>query len=115
MMKAIAIVSVMVFIAPEPNITTNNSVPAITARSADLPLNSIKLPKGFSIAVYAEVEDARSMALSPSGTLFVGNRHEDKVYAVQDTNGAFKADKVYVLAKDLNMPNGVAFKDGDLY
>jgi glucose/arabinose dehydrogenase len=90
-------------------------LPAITEESAKLPLDLIKLPKGFSISVYAEVEDARSMALSPSGTLFVGNRSEDKVYAVKDTDGDKVADKKWVLATGLNMPNGVAFKDGDLY
>lgn len=99
----------------EPAAAAEQSMAAITSKSADLPLNTIKLPKGFSIAVYAEVENARSMALSPSGTLFVGNRNEDKVYAVQDTDGDFRADKVYVLASGLDMPNGVAFKDGDLY
>ncbi len=91
------------------------SVPAITNTSADLPLNSIKLPKGFSISVYAEVENARSMAISPNGTVFVGNRNEDKVYAIKDINGDFKADKKWVIASGLNMPNGVAFKDGNLY
>jgi glucose/arabinose dehydrogenase len=95
--------------------SSDNSFPAITEASAKLPLELIKLPKGFSISVYAEVEDARSMALSPSGTLFVGNRSEDKVYAVKDTDGDFKADKKWVIATGLNMPNGVAFKDGDLY
>jgi glucose/arabinose dehydrogenase len=34
---------------------------------------------------------------------------------VKDTDGDFKADKKWVLATGLNMPNGVAFKDGDLY
>lgn len=93
----------------------DNSMVAITDASANLPLELIKLPKGFSISVYAEVEDARSMALSPSGTLFVGNKSEDKVYAVKDIDGDFKADKKWVIASGLNMPNGVAFKDGDLY
>lgn len=93
----------------------DNSSPAITDASANLPLNTIKLPAGFSISVYAEVDNARSMALSPSGTLFVGNRSEDKVYAVRDTDGDNKADKKWVIASGLNMPNGVAFKDGDLY
>src|ERR1700748_1673341 len=115
MIKLSAIVSVILFLTFEPNRAVNNYVPAVTQKSKDLPLNSIKLPKGFSIAVYAEVNDARSMALSPSGTLFVGNRDGDKVYAVQDTDGDFKANKVYVIAKDLDMPNGVALKDGDLY
>ncbi|MFZ1806356.1 MAG: sorbosone dehydrogenase family protein [Cyclobacteriaceae bacterium] len=95
--------------------TEDNSSPAITEASAQLPLNTIKLPAGFSISVYAEVDNARSMAMSPSGTLFVGNRNEDQVYAVKDTDGDFKADKRWVIASGLNMPNGVAFKDGDLY
>ncbi len=94
---------------------SDHSYPAITDASASLPLDQIKLPKGFSISVYAEVEDARSMALSPSGTLYVGNRSEDKVYAVKDTDGDFKADKKWVIASGLNMPNGVAYKDGNLY
>jgi len=93
----------------------DTSVPAITNASAELPLSSIKLPKGFTISVYAEVENARSMAISPNGTIFVGNRNEDKVYAIKDTNGDFIADKKWVIASGLNMPNGVAFKDGNLY
>ena len=80
-----------------------------------LPLDQIKLPPGFTISIYAEVSNARSMVLSSNGTLFVGNRSEDKVYAVKDTNGDMVADKIYVIDKGLNMPNGVAFKAGDLY
>ncbi|MBL7864554.1 MAG: sorbosone dehydrogenase family protein [Cyclobacteriaceae bacterium] len=96
-------------------VAEDGSVAAITEASASLPLNTIKLPPGFSISVYAEVDNARSMAISPAGTLFVGNRNEDKVYAVQDTNGDQVADKKWVLASGLNMPNGVAFRDGALY
>lgn len=93
----------------------DGAVAAITEASGKLPLNSIKLPAGFTISVYAEVEDARSMAISPGGTLFVGNKSEDKVYAVRDTDGDKVADKKWVLASGLNMPNGVAFRDGSLY
>jgi len=93
----------------------DKSEPAVTEYSQSLPLNTIKLPAGFKIEVFAEVQDARSMAMSPSGILYVGNKDKDKVYAVKDTNGDFKADKKWVVAKDLNMPNGVAFSDGDLY
>src|SRR5918994_7143810 len=98
----------------------NNNEPAggeaaLTDYAKTLPLDKIKLPAGFTIDVYAEVENARSMALSPSGVVYVGNKDKDKVYAVRDTNGDFKADKKWVLATGLNMPNGVAFKDGDLY
>jgi glucose/arabinose dehydrogenase len=85
------------------------------AAEAKLPLDKIKLPPGFTISVFAEVENARSLAISPSGTVFVGNRNEDKVYAVKDTDGDFVADKKWTLATGLKMPNGVAFRNGDLY
>jgi glucose/arabinose dehydrogenase len=88
---------------------------AITAYAKTLPLDKIKMPDGFAIEVYAEVNNARSMAMSPEGTLYVGNRNGDKVYAVKDINGDNKADKRWVIASGLNMPNGVALNDGDLY
>ncbi len=81
----------------------------------EIRLQDINLPDGFKIALYARVPNARSMVLSERGTLFVGNRSEDKVYAVQDTDGDYRADKIYVIDEGLSMPNGVALKDGDLY
>lgn len=87
-----------------------------TAPAVDLPIEDIKLPPGFKIEVYASgVRNARSMALSPSGTLYVGTRRYGRVYALKDTDGDFKVDEQYTLAKNLKMPNGVAFRDGDLY
>jgi glucose/arabinose dehydrogenase len=81
-----------------------------------LPLDKIQLPEGFKIEIYAEgVKNARSMTLSPNGTLFVGTRDKGNVYAIRDIDGDYKADEVFKLAKGLKMPNGVAFKDGDLY
>jgi glucose/arabinose dehydrogenase len=81
-----------------------------------LPLEQIKLPSGFEISIYASgVENARSMDLSPNGTLFVGTRSAGNVYAVVDRNGDFQADDVITLARGLNSPNGVAFRDGALY
>lgn len=80
-----------------------------------LQLGKIQLPEGFKIDVFARVKNARSLALSPNGTLFVGNRGEDNVYAVRDTDGDMKADEIFQIASDMTMPNGVAFKDGDLY
>lgn len=72
------------------------------------PRAQISLPAGFSIEVYADVPNARSMALSDSGVLFVGTRESDKVYAVVD-------DEVKVVASGLIMPNGVALRNGSLY
>lgn len=88
---------------------------ALTEYAKTLPLDKIKMPAGFAIEVYAEVNNARSLAMSPEGTLYIGNRDGDKVYAVRDTDGDNKADKRWVIASGLNMPNGVAMQDGDLY
>ncbi len=103
-------------VSEEPATTSDDgSMPALTDASAALPLGMVKLPAGFKIEIYAEVDNARSMALSPSGIVYVGNRNGDKVYAIKDTDGDFQADKKWVVASGLNMPNGVAFRDGDLY
>jgi len=87
------------------------------ARSAgDLPLDSISLPPGFEISVYASgVMNARQMALSPSGVVYVGSRSAGNVYAVVDKDGDFSADRVVTIASGLEMPSGVAFRDGALY
>ena len=79
-------------------------------------LQAAEVPEKFTIDLYApEVEGARQMALSDSGVLYVGTRKAGKVYAVEDTDGDFKADKVYTIIEDLYMPSGIAYKDGDLY
>src|SRR5689334_5551062 len=79
-------------------------------------LNSIKLPPGFAISIYASgVKNARSMALGSNGTLFVGTRDAGNVYALVDHNHSGHADEVITIARGLNMPNGVAFRDGALY
>jgi len=84
--------------------------------SASLPLDLIKLPPGFKIEIYADnVPNARSMTLSPGGTLFVGTRKDGGVYAIIDENKDYKADKVFRIAKGLNMPIGVQFRNGSLY
>ena len=78
--------------------------------------SSIKLPAGFKIEVYASnIPNARSMALSESGILFVGTRSAGNVYALIDSDKDFKVDEVITIASGLNMPNGVDLKDGDLY
>lgn len=94
---------------------TETETAAATA-TVDENLAKIKLPEGFQIEYYAQdVENARSMALSPSGVLYVGTRSNDKVFAVVDKNKDGKADEVIEIAAGLNSPNGVALKDGNLY
>jgi glucose/arabinose dehydrogenase len=85
-------------------------------RAGPLPIDSLKLPPGFSVTLFAgNVTNARAMALGEKGTLFVGSRKEGRVYALVDENGDHKADKIYTLAKGLDLPVGVAYRNGALY
>lgn len=87
---------------------------AIDLSSEDL--SRIKLPVGFSISVYAPgISNARSLALSPGGTLFIGTRQKDHIYAVRDLDDDGIADQVFHIGRSLEVPNGVAFKDGALF
>ncbi|MFT7299335.1 MAG: glucose/arabinose dehydrogenase [Sphingobacteriales bacterium] len=87
-----------------------------TVGGGDPDLDKIKLPKGFSIEYFAKnVENARSLARGPMGTIFVGSRKEGSVYALIDSDGDNKADQQIVIATGMNMPNGVAMRNGDLY
>lgn len=88
----------------------------INAASVDAVIKQLQLPVGFSISVFAEdLPNARSLARGDNGVIFVGTRQQGAVYAVQDTDNDGKADKRYVIATNLYMPNGVAFHNGSLY
>ena len=79
-------------------------------------LAGLQLADGFALEVYsAEVPNARSLALGPKGVVFVSNRTGDKVYALIDKNGDHRADAVKVIARGLDTPNGIAYRDGKLY
>jgi glucose/arabinose dehydrogenase len=86
------------------------SMAQAAAASAALPLSRLELPPGFRIELFARVPNARQMALG-TRTLFVGSMRAGKVYAVPLSNPA----KPVVIADGLEMPVGVAFRDGDLY
>jgi glucose/arabinose dehydrogenase len=81
-------------------------------------LARIKLPRGFKIALYAVVPDARHIAVGPQGVVaFVGTR-KNKVWAVTDRDKDRVADEVKEFAPSISftIPNGVCFsKDGFLF
>lgn len=80
---------------------------------ADVDLDDIKLPRGFEIEVYADVPNARSLALGDNGVIFVANRRESSVYAVVPRGDANA--EVVELVTGLVTPNGIAFHNGHLY
>jgi glucose/arabinose dehydrogenase len=88
-------------------------LPPAPIPAAQIQLGQVKLPPGFRISVWAEgIHNARQMAWGDRGTLFVGSRVANQVYAVVD-RGARR--EVKVIAKGLSQPSGIAFRDGALY
>ena len=82
---------------------TNGAKRIAFAASDGLPVDRITLPAGFEIKLYAQVPNARSMTLSPNGTLFVGSRSGGKVYAIQTRDEGAQIKTPLVVAERLNM------------
>jgi glucose/arabinose dehydrogenase len=81
-----------------------------------LQLDSIDLPSGFTIRMFADsVPGARSLARGDQGTVFVGSREAGTVYALVDRDRDGAAEETISIARGLNSPNGVAFREGALY
>lgn len=79
----------------------------------DIPIQKFKLPAGFKIELYAgDLQEARSMAISAKGTVFVSQRSHDAVFAITEKNGKREVKK---LLTGMTNPNGVAFANGTLY
>jgi len=87
--------------------------PPAPAPLGELRVDKLRLPPGFKVEVWAHgINNARAMTWGDKGTLFVGSRVAGNVYAIVDRGGK---REVKVIAKGLNLPNGVAFRDGTLY
>lgn len=80
-------------------------------------LNDLTLPSGFTISWFHKgIKGARSLALGKQGTVFVSTRRRSgKIYALRDTNNDGIADQRFIIARGLNVPNGIAFYNNDLY
>jgi glucose/arabinose dehydrogenase len=86
---------------------------AVISPLASASLHDIQLPPGFAIEEYADVPNARSLALGEQGTLFVSNRKGRSVYAVVRNDDG--TTRTIELLSGMSTPNGIAFHDGDLY
>ncbi len=80
----------------------------------DLPLDTIRLPPGFAIELLARVPNARQMALGDDRVLYVGSMQDGKVRALE-LSDEYKAGAMHVVASGLNLPVGVAYRQGSLY
>ncbi len=85
---------------------------------AAVAVEKLHVPAGFRIELVTDaVPNARQMALGRSAdgksVVYVGSRSAGKVYAFQIEGG--RAGPVRTVASGLEMPSGVAWRDGNLY
>lgn len=129
-MPLLSVLSLLLLMSCHAQAQNKPEKPGKTANIAHNPLHvdpaeyiqRITLPPGFRIEFYQrDIDSPRSLALSPAGNLFIGTRTNPKrdklgkVYVVTNPDGDQRGDETIVLAENLNIPNGVAFRDGSLY
>jgi len=78
--------------------------------------HALTLPRGFSIAVYAEdLPGVRLMALGPDGGVYATLTEAGRVVRVGDPDGNGTADRVVTVADGLELPHGLAFRGDTLH
>ena len=83
----------------------------IITLSAWSDISKLKIVDGFMIEEFVtEIDDARQM-VEGENFIFVGTKSAGAVYSIDKNN----SNKVSVIITDLDMPTGVALKDGNLY
>jgi glucose/arabinose dehydrogenase len=95
-----------------PNLSGHASKMTVTPLS-EIPVDKIKVPKGFHVEVWAHgMPGVRMMARGSQGTIWAGSRIIGRVYEIKDKGGVRQHR---ILAEKLTQPNGVAFQGGNLY
>jgi glucose/arabinose dehydrogenase len=103
--------------APTAEPLSDEAQPASLPTGLIPPEKPIQLPKGFAINVYTQnLRDPRMMELGTDGDIYVAERGADRIIRLPDQDGDGQADRLEVVAGDLNRPSSMAFyQDGSLY
>ncbi len=99
---------------PKPNATESaKKNPEVIAVPEDA---TLKVPAGFKVNLFAEVPQARWLALTPDGRVLCVSSRTDEIFLLADADGDGVADGRTTFAdkhqNDLNLPFGMAFADG---
>jgi hypothetical protein len=90
--------------------TTDLNIPVVpqegkNANALKKNLESIQLPPGFKIDLYAVVPDVRHMAVAPSTNMLFAGTRKTTVWAITDRNNDYIADEVKSFAPSLKFSN----------
>ena len=75
----------------------------------------LRVPDGFHIAVFANVDGPRMLTFTPGGILLVSESGAGKVVALPNPKQTDKAERVVEVLTGLKEPHGIAFFEGKLY
>ena len=76
----------------------------------------IKAPPGFKVEPFASgLQNARIVAVSEDGTVYVSRRDQGDVLMLKDEDGDGRADKAPVTVANRSGAHGLAIKDGLIY
>ena len=76
----------------------------------------LKAPPGFSVTAFATgLKNARILAVSPEGTIYVSRRDQGDVLMLKDANGDGRADAAPVTVANRAGTHGITIHDGKLY
>lgn len=92
-----------------------NQHPQVIPAPQDAALNA---PAGFKVNVFAEIPQARWLAITPAGELLCVSSRTNTIYRLPDENGDGVADEKVVFASEadgLNLPFGMAFLEEGFY
>ena len=74
----------------------------------------LRVPEGFRVQKFAELQNPRMLAVGPDGTVYVSQREPGTVAMLKDTDGDGVADVQQVVAEK-KMLHGLAVHEGKLY
>jgi Raf kinase inhibitor-like YbhB/YbcL family protein len=74
----------------------------------------LRVPEGFRVQKFAELQNPRMLAVGPDGTVYVSQREPGTVAMLKDTDGDGVADVQRVVAEK-EMAHGLVVHEGKLY
>lgn len=93
---------------------TGNYNDTATVAATNERIKSLKMPAGFSIAKFAEIENPRMLAVGADGTIYVSQRDAGTLSMLKDRDGDGVADIQKVIAEKKQL-HGVYVDGGKLY
>lgn len=82
--------------------------------ATDERINSLKLPSGFHVQKFAEIENPRMLTVGPDGTVYVSQREPGTVSMLKDLDADGVADVQKVIAEKKGL-HGLAIYAGKMY